>query len=168
MANCSTAIGTVTISSDTEEHVEEIVKEINDNLSGYNYYTEVFEPSGYSEETEDGIKKTFSFEGCGRWTYSYNIENFGRWMNEDSTIKNIDWKITFDYSDVETGCDVLYSAIETLRHEAGQRLSDVSVVSEYIQGYEINRENLTLLGFDADYFMEYIEECENIWGIEKI
>lgn len=178
MANISSAYGKISVTASTKEDVDAIFKKIDERLN--NKYVEYFTNCDLQllkyEVSEDGLVtgETY-FDGCGRWTFSNNIANFGRWMKHDALLTALTWKICFEYKDEECGCDILYEAVDEINHEANEDLDELIVNNIDCTNYDLNPYNLmTVMNYSdediANYYLigaDFVDEYENLDEYEE-
>lgn len=152
MANISNATGTVIIEANSFDVLEEL-KKCFEIASNWWYYTNCL--GLYDKELIDEVNESsadeigaghlryyiiYKFDGAGRWSFSHNIQNFMRWLEEDKDkfnselLINSDFIIMFEYVDQESGCSFITESKDELTHLAGD--SDTI----YRNIYEINHE----------------------------
>lgn len=152
MANISNATGTVIIEANSFGVLEEL-KKCFKIASHWWYHTSCL--GLYDKELLDEVNESsadeigaghlryyiiYKFYGAGRWSFSHNIQNFMRWLEEDKDkfnselLINSDFIMMFEYVDRESGCGFITESKDELTHLAGD--SDTI----YRSIYEINHE----------------------------
>ena len=175
MANISDAFGEIEIrvkAKDIKEQQRLIgnMKKLFDEVMSTktaDYATDI----GQDFKIEVGDKYTEwvghgEFQGYGRWAFEANCRYTYDWLKNGverkpelkplfDELNEHDWSITYDFSDSEGGCEVLYEMVYQVDHKAGED----SVVAEvkYEDDYDYNPENLVRLGFYDN--LEDAEEC---------
>lgn len=151
MANMSDATGTVIIEANSFDVLEEL-KKCFEIASHWWYHISCL---GLYDELVDEIKESsadeidaghlryyiiYKFYGAGRWSFSNNIQNFMRWLEEDKDkfnselLINSDFIMIFEYVDQDPGCSFITESKDELTHLAGD--SDTI----YRNIYEINHD----------------------------
>ena len=176
MANCSNTYGTIKISvgATNEKEQKRLIKNffiLFDNVMSSKtacYFTDV-EHWDYDTD-EDGICGTGNFIGCGRWAFEANcrytydwlkqgVEKFPKLQEMWDELNKYNWKINYDFTDEEGGCEVLYEMNCDIDHRAGEDKAYQSV--RYVEDYDYNPENLVKLNiFDS------IDDAKECLGIE--
>ena len=164
MANCSESYGTITFKSNKEVNkaLAEVIYATNHSAS---YYTD-FDLKSALKDIATENEPTIAFWGCGRWTYSLNVEMLYEWMKHDmendyidaedkekikaywKLIQDSDWELVFKYKDQENGLEVLYEATEIMSHRAGADETTVKELESTTYDYTV--ENLRKLGYDDE------------------
>lgn len=155
MANISDATGwMIRMSMDSSETKADLVKAWNIIRSFWEAgeYGATFDEISEDDITGDGseIYAEKSFAGWGRWTFANNVESFGEWIEESSTITpeekeflaGKDFSIRYDFCDYEMGCEVFYEAEMENVHKAGTPLSATETETLSEEGIEISAENI--------------------------
>ena len=186
MANISSASGVLTVEG-KKEFVDAMIGFIKDYASAWYYETEIEEPFGEVERENGDVIVDLQFWGVGRWSYSVNIDNFYRWLNEsifDANNKEdiSDWKkllsesnlcLRFDFTDEESGCGVLYNArtkitfqlvgdINNLHGYNFNEIINANVEENIIAEYDYNAENLRELNIYEEVYDFTFESFEII------
>ena len=174
MANISNAFGTITIrvgATDKDEQ-KRLIKNffvLFDNVMSSKtacYFTDV-ESWDYDED-EDGLCGTGNFIGCGRWSYEANCRYTFDWLKQGvenkpklqemlDEINKYNWTISYDFTDEEGGCEVLYEMACDIEHRAGEDKAYQNV--RYEEDYDYNAENLVKLNI-----LESIDEAKEYLG----
>jgi hypothetical protein len=160
MANISSAFGDMTFETKTQEDLIWLVRIVKERLEqyGYNTYIDLTDISLEDACQFDGDvwKIIVPFTGTGRWSYSCNIKYFGPWFKEDcpqdilERLTTMNFSIVFDYCDEESGCMLLYAAIDKITHHAGEDIALLSPEEIANTDYAYTKEHLILLGFYDD------------------
>lgn len=155
MANISDATGRmIRMSMDSSETKADLVKTWNIIRSFWEAgeYGATFDEISEEDITGNGseIYAETSFAGWGRWTFANNVESFGEWIEESSTITpeekeflaGKDFSIRYDFCDYEMGCEVFYEAEMENVHRAGTPLSATETETISEEDIEISAENI--------------------------
>lgn len=181
MANISEAYGRIKITTDNKQDMELLNQTVFDAAKSWYYSTDFdYDPKGVKTEKDGTCSFQTTFWGQGRWAYQSNVECFPDWIDDylhrqdkyrdkDLTkflrenmgnLENMNFKIELEYSDVEPGCQVLYTAHEELIHRAGTPLKSMEYITHREEDYEWNVENLMRIGGQ-----EFETACEYV-GVE--
>lgn len=187
MANISDASGEVYLTAPTKEDCNKILKILDSSLGEGDYFTEFnitkniskdgeflteFDESKiFYEELEEGIRAICSFSGCGRWTYSNNVERSPYWIKQNATkedikyLESLSWSTFYEFQDYEPGCEVLGRFYCGIEHEAGMPLEEAS----YFEGdHEIMPMTwfniMEVMGYTVDELLEERCVCEAVFG----
>lgn len=153
MANISDAYGTACFVADTPEDVVWLRDLYAGICAKFEYYTDFskldYEPVLNGEKYESEC----SFIACGRWTFENNISLMTEWVistleeqgrrADAERLSGTVFRISFDYTDYEPGCEVLYQAYASIWHDRDG--TDYEIAN--YDGYDITPENLVKLGF---------------------
>lgn len=192
MANISSAFGTISIKG-TQTQVELIMNLLEKYASHWEYNICLDSPSvqPFIPNEKNIVEYIGSFTGLGRWTFSNNVRNLFNWLNESIlfeddaeeiavwqkflSYKEQEISLTFDFIDVEGGCDVLCQEVLSIKiHPEEMGGGDVScfnfnpftasVVEELkFESYDFTAENLVLLGM----YNEGTVFDNSTWGIKS-
>ena len=156
MANLSTAFGNSQITAPSYEEAETLLKLFHAYQSDYGDYSTWYSESRDRDPDTEG-RIICTFDATGRWSFSTNIECFGKWLNHDVSnehrkfIESIPWTVKYWYTDYEPGCEVLGQGWDKVVHQAGQSLEDVEYISGDWNDYPMTYYNIMdLMQWDVD------------------
>lgn len=158
MANLSDAFGGFTLTAPTKEDCKKILTIFIKTLGKGDYCT-VFELDrrlcnpvnlddlDYSEE--DGmVTVSCGFSATGRWAYSCNVERSPEIIEyyaseeEIQYLESIFWSATYDFTDYEPGCGVLYTSVYEVTHEANAKLKKCQILEKESTSYDPTWKNI--------------------------
>jgi hypothetical protein len=175
MANISDAYGSMTLKGSWTPALIEKLNIIAQEIWAKWFYNTELDPFNPDAAPEERVS---TFNGNGRWAYSSNLENLGRWTSEKiekqsefadvfaeliREMKANELVIEVDYFDEEAGLCVLYT-------ESGEISSNGETFKYHessYQDYDHNWENYMEVTGDEDIFYELVENLCTEIGISK-
>lgn len=152
MANMSTAHGEVRSYAKTKEGAERVLNVIHRELGDADYNTcidECRDGTLAAECTGEEWMAESRFTGTGRWVFEANIHRLSDWLGKAiNELKDIEFRIEFDYADYEPGCEVLCKEEMVGFHEKGEMgiQTEVSAYSDY----DMVAREIRALGFEEE------------------
>lgn len=180
----SSTYGTFTLTTKTLDDAKAIFVAFADHLSNADYYTEFQYDMDedcildYEEDENANIKSWIDFGGAGRWSYSVNCDNLGKWLNNDAVATKLPWNLNIEYMDYEPNIQYLVKETYKINHKVNQPLDEIQSVLinqvkydynpyslfTHIEGMTAEKTlNLFHLNqeFIGDYFSSYDEYLSN-------
>jgi hypothetical protein len=162
MANISDAYGVIMLTGDWTNEMCAALNKIREHWESW-YYNIMVNGEFSPDEPEQ------SFNANGRWVFQSNVKSLDDWMRSDflenkiladsygilvAEMEKRKCGIRFDYTDVESGCLVLYDASDLLEVSEGR----LTITESSEHNYEYSWENY----FECDYGGE--EQFEDLIG----
>lgn len=169
MANISDAFGTIEIMANDVKVIYDLIYLMDNTLNNNGYYTAINEEvNNVKIDDLNGDYKhsaIVSFDACGRWSYQENIEKMFSWIkrscseNDQLLLDNLEkqnFKMIFDYTDREPGCEIFGRYVNYIVHKSGDDLFQYTVYDGDYEEYDECIVNYCeYLGMD---FIEAVEE----------
>lgn len=155
MANLSDATGIINVTSEKNIDYELFWLALDATQQG-GYYNFQIEKSTLDTDT-------VPFYGTGRWTFSNNLKSFADWASNSKIyteaknkqykdyLESIPFELHFQFSDLETGCEVACRCEYTIRHMAKTPLAECLTIETSYEGYDFNCYDLVKGAFCESY-----------------